>query len=48
MRCSRYVSTLILAATVSIASPHDGKADVPALEAAVREKTASIEGKLIA
>jgi amidohydrolase len=47
MRCSRYVSTLVLAATVSIASPHDGKADAPALEAAVRDKTASIEGKLI-
>ena len=47
MRCSRYVSTLVLAATVSIASPHDGKADAPALEAAVRDRTASIEGKLI-
>jgi amidohydrolase len=48
MRCSRYVSTLILAATVSIASPHDVKADALALEAAVRDKTALIEGKLIA
>jgi amidohydrolase len=47
MRCPRYVSTFALAATVSIASPHNGKADAVSLEEAVREKTASIEGKLI-
>jgi amidohydrolase len=43
----RYVASFALAATLSIASPHNGKADVVSLEAAVREKTASIEGKLI-
>jgi amidohydrolase len=47
MRCPRYVSSFALAAALSIASPHDGKADAVSLEAAVREKTASIEGKLI-
>jgi amidohydrolase len=43
-----YVSSLILAAILSIVSPQNGKADVVSLEAAVREKTASIKGKLIA
>jgi amidohydrolase len=47
MRCARYVSIFVLAATVSIASPHGGKADAPALEAAVGKRTATIEGKLI-
>src|ERR687898_989104 len=47
MRCPQYVSSFALAAALSIASPHDGKADAVSLEAAVREKTASIEGKLI-
>jgi hypothetical protein len=43
-----YVSSLILGAILSIVSPQNGKADVVSLEAAVREKTSSIEGKLIA
>ena len=43
-----YVSSLLLVAILSIVSPQNGKADVVSLEAAVREKTASIEGKLIA
>ena len=48
MRPLRYVPTFALAATLSIASPHDGNADAVPLEAAVKEKSASIEGKLIA
>jgi amidohydrolase len=48
MRFLRYVSTFALAAAVSLASPPDGKAEAVSLEAAVREKTALIEGKLIA
>src|SRR3954470_24240657 len=48
MRRLRYVSTFALATTLSIASPHIGSAGVAPLEEAVREKTASIEGKLIA
>jgi hypothetical protein len=48
MRSLRYVSIFALVATMSIASPKDGQADAVSLEAAVRERTASIEGKLIA
>ena len=48
MRSQRYVSILALVATMSIASPKDGQADAVSLEAVVRERTASIEGKLIA
>jgi amidohydrolase len=51
MRHSRYVPAFALATTLamalSIASPNSGKADALPLEEAVREKTASIEGKLI-
>lgn len=43
MRCGQYVSTFALAAAVSLASPHAGKADAVSLEAAVRDRTASIE-----
>src|SRR3954470_16754569 len=45
MRRLIYFSTMALA--LSIASPNSGFADTAALEKAVRDKVASIEGKLI-
>src|SRR3954454_23726800 len=45
MRRLLYFSTMALA--LSVASPNSGFADTASLEEAVREKTASIEGKLI-
>ncbi|UEM20814.1 amidohydrolase [Skermanella mucosa] len=48
MYCAQYISTFALAAAVLLVCPHAGKADSVSLEAAVRDKTASIEGKLIA
>jgi amidohydrolase len=53
MRPLRYVSTFALATTLSIANPDIGSADAgnasaAPLDEAVREKSASIEGKLIA
>ena len=46
MRRLLYLSTMALA--LSIASPNSGFADTASLEKAVRDKVASIEGKLIA
>jgi hypothetical protein len=46
MRRLLYFSTMALA--LSIASPNSGFADTASLEKVVRDKVASIEGKLIA